>query len=111
LTIAGCGGRNGSTTLSSGSQGAVYVTGEDASLPSVVSPNLSINSITLTWTEQSATGVVAYHGRFRSPGWFARTTDVEKVREYSPERVAQWTGISASDIVTLAREYATPARR
>src|ERR1700733_1341939 len=31
----------------------------------------------------------------------------EKVREYSPERVAKWTGISASDIVKLAREYST----
>jgi len=31
----------------------------------------------------------------------------EKVREYAPERVAKWTGISASDIVRLAREYAT----
>jgi hypothetical protein len=31
----------------------------------------------------------------------------EKVQEYPPERVAQWTGIAASDIVKLAREYAT----
>lgn len=31
----------------------------------------------------------------------------EKVQEYRPERVAQWTGISAADIVKLAREYAT----
>jgi anaerobic selenocysteine-containing dehydrogenase len=31
----------------------------------------------------------------------------EKVKEYSPERVAQWTGISAVDIRKLAREYAT----
>jgi molybdopterin guanine dinucleotide-containing S/N-oxide reductase-like protein len=30
-----------------------------------------------------------------------------KVREYNPERVANWTGIAASDIVKLAREYAT----
>jgi molybdopterin guanine dinucleotide-containing S/N-oxide reductase-like protein len=30
-----------------------------------------------------------------------------KVQEYSPERVAQWTGISASDIKELAWQYAT----
>lgn len=31
----------------------------------------------------------------------------QKVQEYPPQRVAQWTGISASDIIQLAREYAT----
>jgi anaerobic selenocysteine-containing dehydrogenase len=31
----------------------------------------------------------------------------EKVKEYPPERVAQWTGISAADICKLARECAT----
>lgn len=31
----------------------------------------------------------------------------ERVQEYTPGRVSQWTGISASDIEKLAREYAT----
>jgi anaerobic selenocysteine-containing dehydrogenase len=31
----------------------------------------------------------------------------EKVNEYPPERVAQWTGIPAEDIRKLARDYAT----
>jgi len=31
----------------------------------------------------------------------------EKVQAYPPERVETWTGIAASDIVRLAREYAT----
>ncbi len=30
-----------------------------------------------------------------------------RVQDYPPERVARWTGISAGDIVTLARQYAT----
>jgi anaerobic selenocysteine-containing dehydrogenase len=31
----------------------------------------------------------------------------DKVKEYPPERVARWTGISADDIFRLAHEYAT----
>ncbi len=53
LSLAGCGGGNG-TTLSSNSQGgAVFVTGEDAPLPSVVGLNLTINSITLAGASNS----------------------------------------------------------
>ncbi len=31
----------------------------------------------------------------------------ERVREYTPEKVAAWTGMSASEVETLAREFAT----
>jgi anaerobic selenocysteine-containing dehydrogenase len=31
----------------------------------------------------------------------------ERVREYTPERVATWTGMTASEVEQLAREYAT----
>ena len=31
----------------------------------------------------------------------------ERVKEYTPERVAQWTGMTAAEIEGLAREYAT----
>jgi Domain of unknown function (DUF4382) len=53
LSLMGCGGGSG-TTLSTNSQaGAVFVTGEDAPLPSVLSLNLTINSITLTGASNS----------------------------------------------------------
>jgi hypothetical protein len=54
LTIVGCGGGGGSATFANNPQaGAVFVTGEDAPLPSVVSLNLTINSITLTGASNS----------------------------------------------------------
>src|SRR5207237_3640647 len=31
----------------------------------------------------------------------------KKVKDYPPQRVAQWTGLGAEDIRRLAREYAT----
>ncbi len=54
LTLAGCGGGTTSSTLTTNPQaGAVFVTGEDAPLPSVVSLNLTINSVTLTGKSNS----------------------------------------------------------
>ena len=55
LSLLACGGGGGSSaTFSSNAQtGAVFVTGEDAPLPSVVSLNLTINSITLTGQSNS----------------------------------------------------------
>jgi Domain of unknown function (DUF4382) len=55
LTLAGCGGSgSGSGLFSSNPQaGAVYVTAEDAPLSSVVSLNLTINSITLSGQNNS----------------------------------------------------------
>src|SRR5713226_8682151 len=54
LTLAGCGGGTTSSTLTTNPQaGAVFVTGEDAPLPSVVSLNLTINSLTLTGANNS----------------------------------------------------------
>ena len=50
LSLVGCGG---STKVSTPQAGAVYVTGEDAPLASVVSLNLAINSITLTGAKSS----------------------------------------------------------
>jgi Domain of unknown function (DUF4382) len=54
LTLVACGGGSGSASFSTHPQaGAVYVTGEDAPLSSVVSLNLTINSITLTGKSNS----------------------------------------------------------
>src|SRR5882672_157726 len=53
LALVGCGGGSGATLSSNPQAGAVYVTGEDAPLPSVVSLNLTINSITLTGASNS----------------------------------------------------------
>jgi hypothetical protein len=53
LALVGCGGGSGTTLSSNPQAGAVYVTGEDAPLPSVVSLNLTINSITLTGASNS----------------------------------------------------------
>jgi hypothetical protein len=53
--IVGCGGggKSGTSFSTSGQAGAVFVTGEDAPLPSVLSLNLTINSITLTGASNS----------------------------------------------------------
>jgi Domain of unknown function (DUF4382) len=53
LTIVGCGGGSGTSFSTNSQAGAVFVTGEDAPLPSVVSLNLTINSITLTGASNS----------------------------------------------------------
>ena len=53
LNLVGCGGGSGTTLSSNPQAGAVFVTGEDAPLPSVVSLNLTINSITLTGASNS----------------------------------------------------------
>jgi len=54
LMLAGCGGGASSSTSSS-SQGNVFVTGEDAPLPSVLAFNITLNSITLNNSAGSAT--------------------------------------------------------
>ncbi len=53
LAFVGCGGGSGTTFGTNPQSGAVYVTGEDAPLSSVVSLNLTINSITLTGQNSS----------------------------------------------------------
>ena len=54
LTLVGCGGSSSTKSSPSSPQaGAVYVTGEDAPLSSVVGLNLTINSITLTGKNNS----------------------------------------------------------
>jgi hypothetical protein len=53
FTWVGCGGGGPGTFATNPQAGAVYVTGEDAPLSSVVSLNLTINSITLTGQSNS----------------------------------------------------------
>jgi hypothetical protein len=54
LSLVGCGGSSSTKSSPSSPQaGAVYVTGEDAPLASVVSLNFTINSITLTGAKNS----------------------------------------------------------
>ena len=53
LSMMGCGGGSGTTLSTNPQAGAVFVTGEDAPLPSVLSLNLTINSITLTGASNS----------------------------------------------------------
>jgi hypothetical protein len=53
LALVGCGGGSGTTFGTNPQSGAVYVTGEDAPLSSVLSLNLTINSITLTGQNNS----------------------------------------------------------
>ncbi len=55
LGILGCGGggKSGTSFSTSPQAGAVFVTGEDAPLPSVLSLNLTINSIALTGASNS----------------------------------------------------------
>lgn len=52
-TLTGCGGGGGASFSSNVQGGAVYVTGEDAPLPSVVGLELTINSVTLTGQNNS----------------------------------------------------------
>jgi Domain of unknown function (DUF5666)/Domain of unknown function (DUF4382) len=47
VTLAGCGGGGASSNSSSNAQGAVFVTGEDAPVSSVVAFNITIDKITL----------------------------------------------------------------
>ncbi len=47
LALAGCGGGSSSGGLKGSAQSSVFVTGEDAPLPSVVAFNITLNTITL----------------------------------------------------------------
>jgi anaerobic selenocysteine-containing dehydrogenase len=48
-----------------------------------------------------------HHGDYLAKYTLGFEQLAEKAKEHSPQRVAQWTGISAEDITKLAREYAT----
>jgi hypothetical protein len=70
LSLVGCGGSSKATAPQAG---AVYVTGEDAPLESVVSLNLTINSITLRGQEFARVGIGPDDGGLRAAGGTART--------------------------------------
>jgi len=57
LTLACGGGTSTSSSGTGGSQGSMFITGEDAPLPSVVSFNITINSITLNNSSGSVTAL------------------------------------------------------
>ena len=55
MTLASCAGTSSSTTPPGNSQAQIFVTGEDAPLPSVVSFYITLNSITLNNSSKSVT--------------------------------------------------------
>ena len=52
FVLTGCGGGQASSTMSAAQQGAVFMTGGDAPLPSVLSFNVTINSMKLDGTTE-----------------------------------------------------------
>jgi hypothetical protein len=54
LILTGCGGGGSSSGATNNGQSSVFVTGEDAPLPSVLALNLTLNSISLNNSSSSA---------------------------------------------------------